>query len=326
MSDARRSDFRQHLREVLSLASHVDTLDDAAVDRYLVARNQDVAAAVAMARESEEWHMKVNPASITPSMIPKALPSGCWRFAGKATDGRPILLIQAGLWRPSDYSVEEYVDYVAFMMFNNLERAPPSVSKQIVLFDMSGWSMFQNNISMLKQLIHINQVCFPERLSLAVLSGTPAPFKWVWNVISPFIDPKTRAKVFLFTGNSQDTARCQALLRENIPAQVLQAEYGGSRKHPYPIPPAEDEKEGKWVQTGSAHVGTSVAPEVAVAASLLQNRSKSTVSSNSITVGAVKTRPRRAAMGEVIFQVVLSLFLAAIYVRCSGDPHSNWVR
>ena len=44
---------------------------------------------------------------IAPDDCPRALPSGLFRHAGVAKDGRPILLVNAALWRPSEYSVEE---------------------------------------------------------------------------------------------------------------------------------------------------------------------------------------------------------------------------
>ena len=47
---------------------------------------------------------------------------GCWRFAGWAHDGRPIMLIRADLWKPSEYSVEEYNKYVV----RPREVKPPS--------------------------------------------------------------------------------------------------------------------------------------------------------------------------------------------------------
>ena len=90
-------------------ASHCDSITDAQLDRYLRARKQNVPAAIEMGMKAEEWQRQWKPKEISPAEISKALPSGCWRFGGFTDDSRPILIIDAGLWRPKDYTVNEYI-------------------------------------------------------------------------------------------------------------------------------------------------------------------------------------------------------------------------
>jgi hypothetical protein len=232
---AKRQQFRTSLQDVLKEhSSHVDTLEEDQVDRYMEARKWEVAAAVEMAKEAETWHLRVRPKQITPADISRSLPSGCWRFAGKALDGRPILLIRAALWRPSSYTVEEYVRYVAYMTEGNLARItplPPSSSQQqqqqdkegedserdqqktptkhMVMFDMAGFSLMHSNMRMLQHLIRINQMCYPERLSLAIVFNAPAAFVWVFGVLQPWIDPNTREKIHFFAASASDMERYQ---------------------------------------------------------------------------------------------------------------------
>ena len=87
---------------------------------------------------------------------------------------------------------------------------------------------------MLKELIHVNQACYPERLSLAVVFCAPRVFTWVWRTIRGWIDVRTREKVHIMTEGYEE------LLLEHIDASMLEEVYGGSRTRPYPIPPSED--------------------------------------------------------------------------------------
>mmetsp|Transcript_37095 Transcript_37095/g.75277 ORF Transcript_37095/g.75277 Transcript_37095/m.75277 type:complete len:369 (-) Transcript_37095:124-1230(-) len=268
----KRSAFRSSLQMALDEhPSHVTTLFDDDVDRYLEARQWEVDAAVEMAKEAETWRLLVRPKEITPSDISRSLPSGCWRFVGKALNGRPILLIRACLWRPSNYTVDEYVRYVAYMTEGNLARisSPPQSSpykrpsKQIIMFDMAGFSLMNSNMRMLKNLVKINQVCYPERLSLGVVFNAPAAFVWVFGLMQPWVDPKTREKIQLFNGSAADTERCQALLRKHIDSSVLQEVYGGTRKSEYPIPPNRElDEDGEDANepplTASGHSATTL--------------------------------------------------------------------
>ena len=204
--------------------------------RFLCARDGRLDAAVEMARAALDWRLRVRPGHITPEDIPISLPQGCWRFAGWARDGRPIMLIRAELWRPNEYTCDEYNKYVGYMMDNNIARAKKGVDKQIVIFDMHGFSALQSNLTMIRTLITINQEYYPERLSLGVLVNVPWLFHAIWKVIYPWIDHKTRTKIKLL-GRNDNIAD---ILLEHIDADVLGVEYGGRRKEPYPIPPTPD--------------------------------------------------------------------------------------
>ncbi len=126
------------------------------------------------------------------------------------------------------------------MMDNNVARARNGQEQQIVLFDMTGFSRQQADFEMLRTLIHINQEYYPERLSLGVLMNAPRIFQWVWSIISPWIDPKTRNKIKLL-GTKDNVSE---ILLAHIEPHVLEAQYGGTRPCPYPIPPAPDEFAG----------------------------------------------------------------------------------
>ena len=109
------------------------------------------------------------------------------------------------------------------MMDNNIARAREGVDKQIVIFDMHGFSALQSNLTMIRTLITINQEYYPERLSLGVLVNVPWLFHAIWKVIYPWIDHKTRTKIKLL-GRNDNIAD---ILLEHIDADVLGVEADG---------------------------------------------------------------------------------------------------
>ena len=111
--------------------------------------------------------------------------------------------------------------------------------KGVVIFDMSGFSIFRNDLRMIQQLVNINQNMYPERLSLAVLVGVPSAFMAVWTIIRPWLDADTAKKVHLFGMSPQQVAAGKELLRGIIDETALQQKYGGTRIDEYSIPTAK---------------------------------------------------------------------------------------
>jgi len=255
-----RREFRSALKAMCINApdGHLDSIKDDAIERYLTARNDDMRQALDLAKTAEEWRADIQPWTITPADIPVAIRSGCWRFAGFALDGRPILLVKVSLWRPRDYTLDEYVRYIAYMQENNIARihvdpatGTPRATKGIVMFDMGGFSVFQNDLRMIQKLIQINQTCYCERLSLAVVFNAPRAFVGLWGIIKAWIDQRTAQKVHLFAASDFDKAA--AFLGKIISPQVLMAEYGGERRRDWPCPPEIEDDGG--VSGGGAGSG-----------------------------------------------------------------------
>ena len=113
------------------------------------------------------------------------------------------------------------------------------IEKGVVIFDMSGFSIWYNDLRMIQQLVNINQNMYPERLHLAVLVGVPAAFMAVWTVIRPWLDAATASKVHLFGTSTAQVAAGKQLLSELVDAAALEVKYGGARSSAYPIPVAK---------------------------------------------------------------------------------------
>lgn len=91
-------------------------------------------------------------------------------------------------------------------------------SDKIMLFmHMSNFSILtQPPMSVTKETILILATAFPESLGTCVLHEPPALFRRLWSVVSPFIDPRTVAKIFILTGDVSDGSKNDTLMRDVI--------------------------------------------------------------------------------------------------------------
>jgi putative NADH-flavin reductase len=94
---------------------------------------------------------------------------------------------------------------------------------------LGGFSPSKNfSLAMTKILIDILQNYYPERLAYALVLHTPMAFRMLWNMIAPFLEERTKAKVHIL-GNSMD------LLQNYVAKDQLEQCFGGTHK-PYPLP------------------------------------------------------------------------------------------
>ena len=71
------------------------------------------------------------------------------------------------------------------------------MSKTVNLFDLKHLSLAPNSIALalFKATLRVDQNYHPERLHKFYLINSPWIFQGIWAIVSPWIDPVTRAKV-----------------------------------------------------------------------------------------------------------------------------------
>lgn len=99
--------------------------------------------------------------------------------------------------------------------------APPlGDGKLTSIFDLRGASMENMDVAGLKQIFGLLQSHFPERLGRMVFLDPPVIFWGVWRVVSPFVDPVTRAKVVM--ASLKDLSE-----GDIVPLKILPTDMGG---------------------------------------------------------------------------------------------------
>ena len=100
---------------------------------------------------------------------------------------------------------------------------PLGDGKLTAIFDLRGASMENMDVAGLKQIFGLLQSHFPERLARMVFLDPPVIFWGVWRVVSPFVDPVTRAKVVM--ASLKDLGE-----GDIVPLAVLPTDMGGESR------------------------------------------------------------------------------------------------
>jgi len=103
-------------------------------------------------------------------------------------------------------------------------RATPlGDGKLTAIFDLRGASMDNMDVAGLKQIFGLLQSHFPERLGRMIFLDPPVIFWGVWRVVSPFVDPVTRAKVVMASLRDLGDGSI-------VPLRVLPEDMGGESR------------------------------------------------------------------------------------------------
>jgi len=239
------------MREYSALSS-----DEAALQRLLEARQHRMPQAKELGLQCIKWRAKVRPDLITPRDVPIAFAQGTWRFLGFAKNGMPVVLVRARLWDPHKYSVQEYIQYVAYFLEQNIKRAEARLQRRetgqtktktegqnqaqnqaqnrqtsnstniqnFIIFDFNKMSYLKSDFSKLKQLAKITSTYYPERLGVACVINANMVFRAMWSVMKGWVDDRTASKAHFFANNYQE------FLNDQIGRDQLPPDLGGTHE------------------------------------------------------------------------------------------------
>jgi len=148
------------------------------------------------------------------------------RCEGVAKDGNPLILVQGARY-------EQEADPMTYVLAcaQLLDRVvPPTDSRKItVLVDVrpgEGWP----NVAATQMLPFFKLACqglpdnFPERVSRVVIYPMPWIVQALWRVVAGFLDPVTRAKFVIISGDAKKHAPCPQELNEYFTIDQLPAD------------------------------------------------------------------------------------------------------
>lgn len=139
--------------------------------------------------------------TITPDLVSVENESGKNVILGYENDARPILYLKPG--RQNTKTSHRQVQHLVFMLERVIDYMPPGQDSLALLIDFKEYPdvpKVQGNskippIGVGKEVLHILQTHYPERLGKALLTNIPW-LAWTFlKLIHPFIDPLTREKL-----------------------------------------------------------------------------------------------------------------------------------
>ncbi|RLV96001.1 Phosphatidylinositol transfer protein PDR16 [Spathaspora sp. JA1] len=172
--------------------------------RYLRATKWKVDAAIKRIEETMIWRRTfgvVNLDSnklITPDMVAQENETGKQLIVGYDNDNRPCLYLRNGYQNTSG-SIKQ-VQHLVFMLERVIQYMPPGQDGLALLIDFQPAPPHMNlsskfpSLSISKQVLHILQNHYPERLGRGLFTNIPWIGYTFFKVVGPFIDPYTRSK------------------------------------------------------------------------------------------------------------------------------------
>ncbi len=222
-------------------AQHPLSNNSATLRRFLVARKLNISDAVAMIEKNTAWRAETLPVKVTPA-VRAELQKGKFYVHGHDAQKRPLMIIRSGKFDPKTRDLSAAVDSVVQTLESEVNKLDAEVAAGTrdsaasfaVFYDRTGFSVRKNwDLDFLKGIAGTLSDHYPERLGGAYVYPCGMVLAGLWKMISPFFDPRTRAKVKMVTSEAQ--------LRSLVPPEFLPKEYGGTSTYvfdPEAVPPA----------------------------------------------------------------------------------------
>ena len=195
-----------------------------------------------MYRAALAWRDEKNPPAIKRDWVPPRVlreyfPGGfyeqdkeghpVWYDRAGQIDPKGILkhvsieeVVKFGIWRAEE-ATKQHVDHSTV---GHPGHAGKQISQTTCVQDLRGLGMRHANgtvLKVLKAIIATEDNYYPERLNKYLIINAPYVFSGIWKIVRAFVDPVTREKVHIVSGNAKD------LLLKYIDKDKLPAYLGG---------------------------------------------------------------------------------------------------
>jgi hypothetical protein len=224
--------------------------------RYLKARNWNVDKATAMLEATVKWRKEFEVDALTKGKWHENMceenASGKLYVRGLDKSGNVLVYMKPRNENSRDhdnnvrhlvYNLERALAYQKFHHGNAAivksetaavehTEASHKPNKICLVVDYEGFTLANSPpFKTSRAVLSILQDHYPERLHRAYLIRTPWVFSTVWKLISPFVDPVSKAKIVFM--KSSDTAYICSQLEADIDPSVLEADIGGQDSRPF---------------------------------------------------------------------------------------------
>jgi hypothetical protein len=170
--------------------------------RYLRATKWVVADAIKRIECTLGWRRQfgVDPeTTLTADLVSEEGETGKEVILGFDNDSRPCLYLKPG--RQNTKASHRQVQHLVYMLERVIEFMPAGQDQLALLIDFKPYKVNSKNTSKMpsvgtgREVLHILQTHYPERLGKALLTNIPWYASAFLKIIHPFIDPLTREKL-----------------------------------------------------------------------------------------------------------------------------------
>ncbi|XP_031391890.1 phosphatidylinositol transfer protein 3-like [Punica granatum] len=196
---------------------------DAAILRYLRARNWNTKKAAKMLKDTLKWRLAYKPEKIRWEDVAQEAETGkIYRASYCDKLGRTVLVMRPGFQNTN--SSKGQIMYLVYCLENAIMNLSPDQEQMVWLIDFQGWNMSCISMNVTRETAHILQDHYPERLGLAILYSPPKIFESFWKMVKPFLESKTFKKVkFVYSDDPQS----MKVMEDTFDMDKLESAFGG---------------------------------------------------------------------------------------------------
>ena len=179
--------------------------DDAVLDRFLVARDDNVQKASRLIRDALAWRLKRRPHVLDYAELDRECATGKLRVAPSLDRfGRPVVIFDNSVQNTKDAGGQ--LRALAFVLEHALRRCDGSrVRKYVIFLHLNDFSLRNNpSWSVTKETMKMLICCFAECCGHIILHNAPSVFSVAYRLVKPLIDPKTATKILFVTDSDED--------------------------------------------------------------------------------------------------------------------------
>ena len=171
--------------------------------------------AVKRLHETLIWQAEERPSHLHCPACPKDAKSHYMQVVAFDRGRRPA--IYSCLSIPTNHALEDNRLHMISIFEQAIAVMPPGVEDWVWVLDMHGFGLKNIDPRLAFAFLKVSAAHYPERLAQAYIISAPRVFHGFWKTIAPFIDPKTKSKIWFGAFHKHgDNAKVRAALAKNM--------------------------------------------------------------------------------------------------------------
>ncbi|KAF9968374.1 hypothetical protein BGZ70_004534 [Mortierella alpina] len=167
---------------------------DACLIRYLKSKKWNLQESKQAVQDTMLWREEYKPSIPNKDMLWAETAPGKLYVSGFDMESRPLLYMKPRLENTTASAAQ--IRHVVFHLEVALALMPEGVQNLCIIIDFAGSSMTKNpGVGVARDILHVLGNHYPERLCRAYIIHAPWFFFPFYKLVSPFIDPVTKAKL-----------------------------------------------------------------------------------------------------------------------------------
>mmetsp|Transcript_36384 Transcript_36384/g.71063 ORF Transcript_36384/g.71063 Transcript_36384/m.71063 type:complete len:342 (+) Transcript_36384:348-1373(+) len=206
----REGDMADRMRQVLKLRGF-NEVDDVLDDDYI----QNVTTRIKNGKQrtfeysaeklqaSLRWRREYGAAKVVYQDVEQSLAPQHMVWQGLDLTGRPILYVKPSLMDLSTYDRENYLKAHVYLLEQGMGMMPKGTTTFMLVADASGLGRQHTDIKLMRQLVHIATLAYPDRLGTLMVGPVNMVVRGVWSIVSRLISKNMASKICFVQSPSQ---------------------------------------------------------------------------------------------------------------------------